>query len=79
MSNSNGPDTLELATLLTPTCMVCGDAGRIMVPLDGVLAWYRGALVQDAFPNLIPSEREQVQSGIHPSCWDELMREWEDV
>ena len=78
MSNSNVPVTLDLVTLLTPKCVVCELTGQLMVPLDGVLAYYRGAHVQDAFPNLSASEREQVVTGIHPACWDEMTKDWED-
>lgn len=70
---------VELVTLLTPKCWVCEESGRIMVPLDGVMAYYRGVLVQDAFPHLAASEREQVVTGIHPSCWDEMTKDWEDA
>ena len=38
----------------------------------GKKAYEQGAFVQDAFPNLNIDEREQIISGTHPQCWDEL-------
>ncbi len=34
--------------------------------------WKAGALVQDAFPNLTPDEREFIKSGITAEEWDEI-------
>jgi hypothetical protein len=31
-----------------------------------------GAKVQDAFPTLSPALREQIITGTHPACWDEI-------
>ena len=32
-----------------------------------------GVLLQDAFPNLSPAEREFIKSGITPEEWDEYL------
>jgi len=42
-----------------------------------IYRYYSGALVQDAFPNLDPSEREFFISGITPAEWEETMSEAE--
>lgn len=35
-------------------------------------AYYSGELIQNAFPNLSPSEREFWKSGITPEQWKEM-------
>ena len=32
-------------------------------------AWKRGALIQDAMPNLSPDQREFIMTGITPDTW----------
>ena len=38
-------------------------------------AWLAGTLIQDAFPNLSPAEREFIKTGIAPDDWAELFGE----
>lgn len=57
---------------LTRRCCVCGEGGELDLPPAGLHAWSDGAYVQDAFPNLPADLREQLVSGTHPACWDEL-------
>lgn len=38
-------------------------------------AWRGGELVQNAFPNLSPSEREFLMTGITPDEWDRMFGE----
>ena len=40
------------------------------VTKDQFVAWEKGALIQDAFPNLTPDEREFLKTGITPDEWD---------
>lgn len=59
------------------TCPVCHKTSRIEVDEDAYDAYttpreWGGKLIQDAFPNLSPGEREQIKTGIHPECWDKL-------
>lgn len=37
--------------------------------MEGFAAWNDGALIQDAFPFLCPTEREFVMTGITPGEW----------
>jgi hypothetical protein len=60
-------------TITTRTCFHCGDMGEVTVPLTGLLAYERGSYVQDAFPNMDKSLREQIISGTHPECWIAMM------
>ena len=55
---------------VSTTCPICGEHEHVIVPLDGYLAWNKGALIQDALPTLSADEREQLMTGICPSCWD---------
>ena len=42
------------------------------VTKDQFVAWEKGALIQDAFPNLTPDEREFIKTGITPDDWDSM-------
>ena len=39
------------------------------VKVHQFVAWERGELIQDAFPNLTPDEREFIKTGITPDEW----------
>lgn len=56
----------------TNSCCWCGDIGEVEVPSAGLLAYHNGALIQDVFPDLDKSLREQIISGTHPECWKEM-------
>lgn len=71
---SANPYTVELRHGLIPRCPHCKIFVR--VTLDGSEYWayfMQGALVQDAFPNLTPEQRELLITGTHPECWDAMM------
>ena len=64
----------------TKTCIVCGQAGFIMLETE---KWerYKAAQddhslpsqhVQDVWPEMPAGMREQITSGTHSRCWDEL-------
>jgi len=65
----------------TKRCYHCKEQGYIIMPqqdyLVGKKAYDSGAFVQDAFPNLSIEHREQIISGTHPKCWNELFAEKE--
>lgn len=56
----------------TPICGMCGEGGVVEVPAVGFLQWNFGMLVQEAFPDLDVSIREQMISGTHPKCWNAM-------
>jgi hypothetical protein len=62
----------EMYMVRTPLCGICGEEGVVTVPYLGFLEWNFGKLVQDAFPDLDLATREQMISGTHPKCWDEM-------
>lgn len=37
-----------------------------------IASWAKGELIQDAMPNLTPSEREFINTGVTPDEWDEI-------
>lgn len=48
---------------------------EIEVTQEELLAWQRGALIQDAMPNLSADDREFIMTGITPDEWDEAFGE----
>lgn len=39
-----------------------------------LVAWYNGALIQDAMPNLSADDREFIMTGITPEVWNETFK-----
>lgn len=62
--------------LKTKRCIHCGKTGIIEMPQSdfdkGAPLYEAGAYIQDAFPNLPADQREQIISGTHPKCWNEI-------
>ena len=56
----------------TPTCVMCSKEGFVEVSSEGYMARKEGALIQNAFPDLDKSLREQIVSGTHPKCWESM-------
>jgi len=52
---------------------------EIDVTAAQIVSWEGGELVQNAFPNTTPSEREFIKSGYTDSDWDEMFGEIEDA
>lgn len=69
-------------TVPTPRCIHCSQTGELVMSNEdyqkGIKAYRSGAYVQAAFPNLNAAEREQLNTGIHPKCWDEIFADTED-
>ena len=42
------------------------------IPAKGYTDWCRGTLIQKALPELCPTKRESLISGICPDCQDDL-------
>lgn len=59
-------------------CPLCGQQHAIEVSDMGLIAYNRGALIQDAFPDLTKEEREMLMTGICPECWIELFEDKEE-
>lgn len=52
------------------TCPMCHGVHYVEVEEDALEAWQSGELIQNAMPNLSPTEREQLISGLCPMCQD---------
>lgn len=50
------------------TCPFCGADHAVEVNLAEYIAWESGELIQNAMPNLSPTEREQLISHVCPKC-----------
>ena len=57
------------------TCPFCGENHAVEVNLAQYEAWQNGELIQNAMPNLTPTEREQLISGLCPKCQAEIFGE----
>lgn len=62
----------ETRRVSTGKCMHCGEVGYLQLPHTGIEQYGKGAYVQDAFPDLDAASREQIISGVHPRCSDEM-------
>lgn len=60
------------ATQIDNVCFHCGQANRILVDTADLEKWRNGTLIQDAFPKLDADDRELIQTGTHPECWNEM-------
>ena len=57
------------------TCPFCGEDHAVEVNLAQYEAWQNGELIQNAMPDLTPTEREQLISGLCPKCQAEMFGE----
>ena len=49
-------------------CPFCSEDHAVEVDLAKFEAWQNGELIQNAMPDLTPTEREQLTSGLCPKC-----------
>lgn len=56
----------------TQICSICNKGGFVEVSSEGYTARKKGSLIQEAFPELDKSLREQIVSGTHPKCWESM-------
>jgi hypothetical protein len=59
----------------TPACLVCGERSVVQVSASDLAAWKAGVHIQVVFPDLTADQRELLQTGTHPACWDSLVPE----
>ena len=57
------------------TCPLCGEDHAVEVKRAQYEAWQNGELIQNAMPNLTPTEREQLISGLCPKCQAKIFGE----
>ena len=69
----NGKGRTQMMTLFaTRRCPYCHKTGSIMVDENELFTYLRGEYVQRAFTSLSVPLREQIVSGMHPECWQEV-------
>jgi len=64
--------------LVERTSVISGQVNTMSLPItvDQLENYYlKGMLLQDAFPNLLPSQREFIKTGITSKEWDNLYGE----
>ena len=60
-------------------CRHCKKTNHIKLNKEQFLAWTTGGLlIQNAFPQLTPEERDLILMGFHPECWDIVFKRLED-
>ena len=64
-------DSCELSNTHN-TCIHCGFTNQLTLNAFDLALWRSGELIQYAFPQLDYKQRELIQTGIHPECWDEM-------
>ncbi len=53
-------------------CTVCKLEYTLDLDTDKVIRWAAGEHVQNVWPELSRGDREQIISGTHDACWDDL-------
>jgi hypothetical protein len=56
-------------------CPFCGAEHRLDVSEEGLYKWEAGELIQNALPELSPTEREQLISQLCPWCQKKIFGE----
>ena len=59
-------------------CNICGVLLSLEVPIEGLVKWRQGALIQDALPSLSLSKREMLITQSCGTCWDDLFKPEEE-
>ena len=53
-------------------CPMCQSMNSVEVDDKDLIKWQNGESIQKAFPYLNANEREIIQTGICPTCWDKM-------
>lgn len=59
----------------TPTCIYCNKTSVLEITDEEFAALKTGALITEALPDRDADFREMIMTGIHPNCWDIIMKE----
>ena len=59
---------------VTKTCPICRYDNVTVVDREAFFAWMKGKMIQDAMPELTPSQREALMTGMHDKCWDMMTK-----
>ena len=58
--------------ILNNTCIHCGEDNQITLDAVALANWRNRELIQNVFSNLNYQQRELIQTGIHPECWNDM-------
>ena len=67
----------DIIVIKTIPCIRCKKNGEIKVLRRDFERWEAGEMIQVAFPEMPPGQREQLISGTHSECFDEMFKEEE--
>ena len=73
--NNNRKRVMIMRIDVSIICSFCGEDHAVGVNLAQYEAWQNGELIQNAMPDLTPTEREQLISGLCPKCQAEIFGE----
>jgi hypothetical protein len=59
----------EHRVTLRATCPLCGSQETLTLDAAQAVAWTRGKLIQVAFPDLTPAQRERLMTGYCDPCF----------
>lgn len=62
-------DNGDGTSTVTGNCVFIGERYSCRVPTQGLIAWQRGELIQNAMPAVGADDREFLISGISPQGW----------
>lgn len=68
----------EVYVMQTPVCWHCNKSGTVEMTLTELMTYELGGLLQEAFPNHPAPVREQIKTGVHPKCWEEMFGQGHD-
>lgn len=77
----NRPDDApftDLTIVVFNVCPFCETSRSLEVKADSMRRWKDGIKIQDAFPELTADDREHIQTGTCPKCWDKYMKDDEE-
>lgn len=61
--------------VLQGVCTVTGKIHSVRVSKKKFEDWHGGQMIQDAFPELSPDQREFIMTGTTPAEWDAMFEE----
>ena len=68
MNVSNEREVMIMRINVAIICSLCCEVHTVEVNLAQYKAWQNGELIQNAMPDLTPTEREQLIYGLCPKC-----------
>ena len=76
--NFSSTESIVEQVVLNNTCIHCGFTNQLTLNAVDLATWRNGELIQNAFPKLNYQQRELIQTGIHPECWDDMFPKEEE-